>query len=680
MIIFNIKASELLARIKMWLIMVFFFAFPLFFLPFFRDAFFIPKVGFSIFIAVLILILNLIEVAIQKKVVWRRSGFEMPLFILFIAYLSSFFISTPNKWYTLFVPTEGIAFILSLLVITFTASFYKIKVLKVLVYSSFFLSLSVIISFVNITKNLPIPDSLAFIKTDYFTPLGSYHDALIFIGVLMVYLLLKLFSKSEGTQSQNDKVLSTITVVFALIAIILGVYNIIQPVEVEGQVFRLILPPFRESWYAAVEILKTPLTAVFGVGVNNFSNIFTRVKTLSYNQSDLWTISSFNLSANAFLHILTTIGIAGFVAFLYVLVRLYKSILSSNDIAVLVAFVLFTVLFFIFPLSVVFWLLFFAFIIESESKQDGKNIEINISGVPVVYVSTLGVFVSLIGVIVYYSLNYFLAELYFFKGFQALNKGEAQKVFENYQKAVQKYPYIEELRSSFSQVNLLLSQTYIQQLQEEAGKEKPDEKRINNLRQSLNQAVQAAINEAKAVVALNSGKASSWAFLADVYRAILGLAQNADVWAISSYRRAIQLDPLNPMYNLNLGGVLYSLGQYKEASRVFENAVTAKPDWANAYYNLAWSVYQEKDFERAVIIMQTVIDLFDRQKNYDKESYEKAKKELEEFKKQLPEQRKESTPSSGPAQLEIPTPPQPQLEEKLELPADASPESVSTQE
>jgi cytochrome c-type biogenesis protein CcmH/NrfG len=197
-------------------------------------------------------------------------------------------------------------------------------------------------------------------------------------------------------------------------------------------------------------------------------------------------------------------------------------------------------------------------------------------------------------------------------------------------------------------------------------------------KQNINQAIQAAISEAKAAVALNPQKASNWENLAIIYRNILNVAQGADGWSVSAYQRAILLDPMNPTLRLNLGGIFYSLKEYSDASKIFEQVVGLKPDWSNAHYNLAWADFQQKDYQKAVQEMQNVLTLINDPKSAD---YKVAQKDLAEFKKQLPkdEATPEATGSAQTEQLSIPTPPAQSISPKIELPNTASPEANPAQ-
>ena len=157
------------------------------------------------------------------------------------------------------------------------------------------------------------------------------------------------------------------------------------------------------------------------------------------------------------------------------------------------------------------------------------------------------------------------------------------------------------------------------------------------------------------MVRLNPNKSQYFENLASVYRNIIPLAEGSEAWAISSYQRAVALDPANPALRVDLGGIYYLLGRYGEAISFFEQAVSLKPDWPNAHYNLAWSYYQNGEFDKATVAMENVTKLIN--KDVSPEDFQKASQELESFKKELnlPEEKTAT------------------LEPKIDLPEEAAP-------
>ena len=167
--------------------------------------------------------------------------------------------------------------------------------------------------------------------------------------------------KGEETSPQQSIIYHLGSIILSLTALLFTVYSIMKPVQTPNLGVSTILPPFRLSWFAALEILKNPQTAIIGIGPDNFSAIFTRVKDFAYNQSPLWQINSFNVSRSAILQIFTETGIFGLLAFGLLVVYAIKQILRVGHARPLhfILFIYLIVCFFVFSPSLIVWFLFF---------------------------------------------------------------------------------------------------------------------------------------------------------------------------------------------------------------------------------------------------------------------------------------------------------------------------------
>jgi len=77
-------------------------------------------------------------------------------------------------------------------------------------------------------------------------------------------------------------------------------------------------------------------------------------------------------------------------------------------------------------------------------------------------------------------------------------------------------------------------------------------------------------------------------------------------------RKAIQLDPMNPALRLAVGEIYYSIKNYDLAIRFFTDAVNLKPDYTNAYYDLAIAYREKGDFNDAQLIAQQSLTLINK--------------------------------------------------------------------
>ncbi len=670
------------------------FLFPLFFLPFTFDFYATNKLYLLVFASLVLLLISTVDFFLNKKISWQTNLLDTPIILFLITLGLSIIISSPNKVQAVLNTNFGFLTIFSLTLLYFylsrlTPNFKKI-LLSLLNISALIVAISSIIFFLQPFKNVNLPQTWQFLKQPGFNFFGSQIDLAIFLGFFLVLSLIKILQEkpAEGRLSKSV-LINYLALTVYLLSLSLVIYHLIGPSSNPSNnqnqnLPQIALPPFNLSWFAAVETLKQPLTALFGVGLDNFSSIFTRVKDIGYNQSNLWQINSFNISRSAFLQILTETGIFGMLAFILVLITAYKKIVASKKfqsstlplIYLLAAFLLFPpsiTLFFLFY----FWLSDFAGDLE---KSSSVGLTYDFSHLPPFYYGISVFLLVIIGASTYLLGRSYQAELRFRKSLIGFNQNQGNVAYENLRQAVILNPFIERYRVNFSQLNLIIANNLAIRAREKLAKDEKTATASAGIsqedQQNISQAIQAAINEGKAAVALNPQKAENWQNLAEIYRMIINTVQDAETWAISAYQRAIVLDPQNPFYRLNLGGINYSLGNFDEARNLFQQVVVLKPDWANAYYNLAWANFQRKDYQQAVNAMEGVLRLLDPVKN--KDDYEKAKSDLENFRKILSSEQPTSPTQTGEQQktetnLTLPSPIPTGPSPKIELPKEAKP-------
>jgi len=524
-------------------------------------------------------------------------------------------------------------------------------------------------------KNINLPQFLSFLKNPTFTPVGSQLDLAILLGFFTIIGIVQIIKQGRPqgiAPTRKLLIIDYCLLIINLLALFLTAYSLVKPnVGLINQTPTLIIPPFRLSWYAALEILKNPQTAIIGIGPDNFSAIFTRIKDFAYNQSPLWQINSFNVSHSAILQILTETGIFGLLAFGLLVFSGFKQLVKDGHggppLQIIYLFIYLIICLFIFPPSLIIWFLFFVVLglINQTTTTDVQTQ--NLASLPPIYIGTVVISLALIGTSGYFLGRSYASEYYFKKSIEGIAKNNLKEVYDNQRQAIVLNPYIERFRTSFAQTNLVIANNLSSKIK--------DKKISEQDRQTITQAIQAGIAEGKTVVTLNPQRANNWENLAVIYSNIINVAQEADVWTISAYQRAILADPQNPVYRVGLGGVYYSQNKYDDALRFFEQAVSIKPDWPNASYNYAWANFQVKNYPQAVNAMQNTLKLINQKTN--KVDYEKVVKELEEFKKMLPKEEVKTDNVDKPTEsnLNLPTPPTTEISPRLELQKEASPEA-----
>jgi cytochrome c-type biogenesis protein CcmH/NrfG len=132
-------------------------------------------------------------------------------------------------------------------------------------------------------------------------------------------------------------------------------------------------------------------------------------------------------------------------------------------------------------------------------------------------------------------------------------------------------------------------------------------------KQTIQTLLSQAINEGRASVILSPRSSRNWEILASVYKNITGVANNALTFALDAYGKAVQIDPMNPALRLAVGEVYYSIKNYDLAIRFFTDAVNLKPDYTNAYYDLAIAYREKGDFSNAQLIAEQSLTLIKKE-------------------------------------------------------------------
>jgi len=660
------------------------FIFPFFFLTFTQEYFVTNKLYLLGFGVLLLILISTIQILISKKISWQKSPFDSLIILFLTAVTLSTLFSSPNKIQALLNSSFGLVMMVFLAILYFylsrqkgpslSASPFKVGhyIMKV---SLIILSIVTIAFYFQPFKNINLPQFLSFLKNPAFTPVGSQLDLAILLGFFTIIGIVQIIKQGRPqgiAPTRKLLIIDYCLLIINLLALFLTAYSLVKPnVGLINQTPTLIIPPFRLSWYAALEILKNPQTAIIGIGPDNFSAIFTRIKDFAYNQSPLWQINSFNVSHSAILQILTETGIFGLLAFGLLVFSGFKQLVKDGHggppLQIIYLFIYLIICLFIFPPSLIIWFLFFVVLglINQTTTTDVQTQ--NLASLPPIYIGTVVISLALIGTSGYFLGRSYASEYYFKKSIEGIAKNNLKEVYDNQRQAIVLNPYIERFRTSFAQTNLVIANNLSSKIK--------DKKISEQDRQTITQAIQAGIAEGKAVVTLNPQRANNWENLAVIYSNIINVAQEADVWTISAYQRAILADPQNPVYRVGLGGVYYSQNKYDDALRFFEQAVSIKPDWPNASYNYAWANFQVKNYPQAVNAMQNTLKLINQKTN--KVDYEKVVKELEEFKKMLPKEEAPANKSEESTQsgLNLPTPLTTEISPKLELPKEASPEA-----
>lgn len=615
--------SKLLNKIEEVLLFVLLFATPLIFSSLFVSTLDTTKLVFASSLVALLLAVKSVKMILTGSFGFQASKLDFPVLLIAAAYILSGILRTTSKMDAFAFP--GTATVITVVAISYLlinqlSQKAKDQAGYVVFASGVALTILSLLSAANAFSAFEFLP-LGF-RSSQFMATGSVSSALTIMVALFVFGIAKLVFQKDAAK----KVLLGAACAVLAFGIVVNAGKFLP-----GNPDRPRLPDFTTSWNVAVDSLK--VSPILGIGAGNYSAAFTRFRPLSYNLTDLWNVR-YGFANSYYLSLLTEAGLLAFAGLFILLLNVGKETRESfkalsskyyfneKSLSYLAVAAGFAMLFF-FPanlssLLVVFALLAFNTTTHAFSTKmfsaEGTNFA---SKLPAVII-TLPVFV---GVVMYslYTFRIVSADITFKKALLALSRNEAQQTYDLMREAVTKNSLVDRYRSDFAQINFALANSFATQATAN-GAQLTDEQRAN-----ITTLIQQAITESRAAVGLNPTRASNWEALGSIYRSIATLAQGAGGFAVQSYSQAIALDPINPNLRIALGGLYYAGKEYDLAINSFRLAAQAKPDLANAHYNLAIAFRDDGQIDNAIAEMETVLSLVNR----DSSDYETAQKELE---------------------------------------------------
>jgi tetratricopeptide (TPR) repeat protein len=634
---------------------------PILVLPMFANAFNTPKVAFVTFMIGLILIIKSVRSMTRNSISFSASPLDLPVILLGGAYIVSGLLQTPNKMEAYFLPgtatVVGAGAILYFIVNQLSKN--DKRMLRYLLFLSASL-VAVLVLFASTGVFKGMSSLPLYMQATSFSPLGGSLPALILLVSLAPIGLSLIVSERDMAK----KALFGVSFAIIALAAILALFNVLPGRDTAPQ-----LPGFRTSWFVAVDSLKQ--SPVLGVGPGNYLTAFNRFRPISFNATNLWSIR-FTSGQSYLFTAITETGLAGAASLLLILffvLKMGRDVISkgskemlSNEGATMLSLTILSVSFLIFPstptLLFTFFILLALVASTSEINLGMFNSGNHSSNVPFaaripVIVATLPV---VLGVLFYgfQASRILAADATYKRALDYVIANDGRGAYDTLQSSINQNPYVDRYRVSYAQINLALANSIASKEGEITDED----------RGTIAQLVQQAIREGKVAVALNPQRAGNWEVLASVYRAVIPLAEGADVFAVQTYTQAIALDPLNPNTRIALGGIYYAAGAYEDSIDVFKLAVATKPDHSNAHYNLAVAYRENGNLDRAIAEMSAVLSLVNR----DSEDFNIATQVLEDL-----QNKKQAAAPAGEELTPPPTGEEPALEEPIELTEDEAP-------
>lgn len=632
----NTSASTtLLSKITSGIIVLLAFLTPLFFIPFTPDFFDGNKRMLVMVLSLLALIVFAIKSMGSKRVIVARTPWTLGFAALGISTLLSFVFSSINKTQSI-TGQAGFLIALSLLFLIATSLIRRSidkAVFWAVIGSGIVLTLMGILDRVGIRMHSVLNTlfDLQIGDIGYFTvPSGG---PLIMAIVLALGLVMSVVYFFQTTKLNNKMLLAVVSAVLS-VGLLLSIERLL-PGRPQTPVFL----SYQHSWSIALDVLKNPRTALFGVGPENYVAAFNAFRPVGLNTSDRWFVQ-FGTARNLPLDVITTHGLLGIASWLLLALGIVAALprSSKEELPMVAGIVTLVLLLLLFPPSLTVLTLLTLLLtawsvnmhLRSVAHTDKEESFVIVDSRPTGGARTslpLALILSL--VLVALSLGGFLlvgkvfaSTVTFGSALTASRHNEAKETYDLLLQAARLNPYNEDIRRSFANLNLTLAQALTQK-----------ENLTEEEKQTALTLIQQAIRESKAAVTLNPRNPANWVSLANIYQNLIGAVNQADQWAIAAQIQAIQVAPTNPQLRFDLGNIYRRSRRDEQALRLYEQTIQLKPDYANAYYNIA-DIYRVRgDKQRQLAFLEQTLKLV----KTTSADYEKLKEQTDTLRSEVTE-------------------------------------------
>lgn len=451
----------------------------------------------------------------------------------------------------------------------------------------------------------------------------DYHLGWLGLGVGSLVWLGLLFYKNETTSFQWT-VIPALAILLSLIAwpiVLVNVTRVSVPVEVNLSL--------SASWRIAMQNAKgNPL---LGTGPDTFSYGFSKFKPEGFNDSNFWSFR-FDRATSELAQLLSTTGFIGLAAYLAVfIIGLYlcwralknkqaddwylKAVIASSFIVLSIAQ---AVYFLNTAMAAMTWLLLGLLAVVSSSGEkklsltESPRASLSFSfGLAVVVLLSAAVWLG-VG-------RFWMADVAYAQAQRSPLTIDGLRAAETHLlNAVNLNPWRDTYRVTLAQVYLGMAN--YEASQPAAEKKEDQDAQIAKLQGYIASSIAAA----RSATELASQSVANWEVLGSIYRGTVLFARDAEPWVISSFQKAVELEPSNPALFTELGKAylisasrmrqqaeqatgdekskleLESGQQLASALDQFNRAITLKADYAPAHFQEVLALELQGKFAEAI--------------------------------------------------------------------------------
>jgi len=319
--------DKIIEKLINWIIIVLVGLLPLFFLPLTPDFYDFNK-NYLLMAGTLILLgLWGVRMILEKKVVFKKTIFDLPVLALAITYAAATFLSSPNRIEALILPGETGTILALALLYFIIVNNLKLNArrytLNALITSGSLLGLIAIFQFIGLGEAfVPANAGLDWLKTKFWTPAGNLLSLTSFLSVSLVLAWTQIYTNWKTNKREQSLYLYIFISLFVLGGLLTSLYQLFSTAKP-------ILLSYQNGWMIAIEALKNK--PLLGVSPGNFISAFNAFRPIGFNLTDQWALK-FGYSANFYLQLLTTTGIIGALTITFLIWKMIKEIKILREV------------------------------------------------------------------------------------------------------------------------------------------------------------------------------------------------------------------------------------------------------------------------------------------------------------------------------------------------------------
>ena len=410
---------------------------------------------------------------------------------------------------------------------------------------------------------------------------------------------------------------------------------------------------------------------ILGSGPGTFPFAYTQNSPISVNNTDDWNVR-FEQASNEYANLISTLGIVGFVVFLFVLVSLFRPLIlfvsnsanaKDNPLILLILSSLggYAAGSLFFDTSLVIGLVFFFLAavslstlydlgVKGTNKVNLKLVSLNAGAIRsfeegetpssnllaiILFIPSILLMMS----VLFLFFNAYKAEVSYQKSIIAASENRGSDTRDLLISAIRTFGFRDVYHRTLSLVDLRLAQNLSTQQQDQENQDPTNIQRLVN--EAIEQGKIASGYQTQTTIGTSRANVVNWESIAIVYSNLIGVANGAEDHAVRTYIIAVSLQPRNPLLYEALGSVYLRLNRTDEAIRMLETAVSLKPDLSSSHFALAQAYKQADDRdEDAVVELQRTLQYLPE----DSADKERIQSELDEVLEEL--EKTQSSPSS----------------------------------